>query len=345
MVPAEQREFSNGSDMLRRPMNDNSLSIIIPTFNGANRISKCLQALIRQSDGRNAELIVVDDGSQDGTVAVVAQFPKVRLISQANCGPASARNRGAHDACGDLILFTDDDCEPAPGWLDAMLRPFDDPEVVGVKGAYRTRQKPLVARFVQAEYEDRYRLMSRTVDIDFVDTYSAAFRRSRFLEIGGYDTEFPTACAEDIELSYRMSARGWKLRFVPDAIVYHQHPDSLVRYSKKKFKFAFWRVLAVRKNPGKAVKDSHTPQVMKLQLLLGPAASAGMAVDLLFRPPMSCTAVVVGAFLLTTIPFSLRSAKKDVIVGAVSPLLLAIRSCSQFFGVISGIFLARQVRS
>lgn len=325
-------------------MNDSSLSIIIPTFNGANRITKCLQALLKQTDGRNAEVLVVDDGSQDGTAAVVAKFSRVRLISQANEGPAKARNRGAQEACGDVILFTDDDCEAAPGWLDAMLQPFGDPEVVGVKGAYRTRQKPLVARFVQAEYEDRYRLMSRSIDIDFVDTYSAGFRRDRFLEMGGYDTEFPTACAEDIELSYRMSARGWKMRFVPDAIVYHQHPDSLVCYSKKKFKFAFWRVLAVRKNPGKAVKDSHTPQLMKLQLLLGPAVSAGLAIDLLFRPQISFAAAAAGAFLLTTVPFSFRSAKKDVMVGALSPFILAIRSFSQFLGVVSGIFGARQVR-
>ena len=83
------------------------------------------------------------------------------------------------------------------------------------------------------------------------------------------------ACAEDIELSYRMSARGWKMKFAPAAIVYHTHPDTLSRYLKKKYKFAFWRVLAVRKNPSKAVKDSHTPQLMKLQLLIRARAAAG----------------------------------------------------------------------
>ena len=89
-----------------------------------------------------------------------------------------------------------------------MLEPFHDPEVIGVKGVYRTRQKSVIARFVQIEYEDRYRLMAGLPSIDFVDTYSAAFRRERFLEMSGYDTSFPVACAEDVELSYRMSARG-----------------------------------------------------------------------------------------------------------------------------------------
>ena len=89
------------------------------------------------------------------------------------------------------ILFTDDDCVPMPEWLGAMLEPFHDAEVIGVKGFYRTCQKSVIARFVQIEYEDRYRLMAGLPFVDFVDTYSAAFRRERFLEMGGYDTSFP----------------------------------------------------------------------------------------------------------------------------------------------------------
>jgi GT2 family glycosyltransferase len=326
-------------------MSDTQVSIVVPTFNGAKRIGNCLRSLARQTEGRHAEILVIDDGSTDDISRAVGSFPGVRLITQENAGPAAARNRGAREARGNLIVFTDDDCEPAQGWFDAMVKPFEDPEVVGVKGAYRTRQKPLVARFVQAEYEDRYRLMARSADIDFIDTYSAAFRRHRFLEMDGYDTDFPVACAEDIELSYRMSAKGWKMRFVPEAIVYHQHPDTLMRYLKKKFKFAFWRVLAVRKNPGKAVKDSHTPQLMKLQLLFGPAIVMSLAADLIFRPAVSFSAVVAGAFLLTTVPFALRSATKDPVVGVISPFVLAARSCSQLLGVVSGVFGARQTRA
>ncbi len=188
-----------------------------------------------------------------------------------------------------------------------MLEPFEDPEVVGAKGVYRTHQKRLVARFVQIEYEDRYRLMAGLDYIDFIDTYSAAFRRDRFLEMTGYDTSFPVACAEDIELSYRMSARGWKMKFAPEAIVYHTHPDTLSRYLKKKYKFAFWRVLAVRKNPSKAVKDSHTPQLMKLQLLFAPALLLAVAFDLVVRPAVPASLLVLAAFLLSTLPFALRT--------------------------------------
>jgi glycosyltransferase involved in cell wall biosynthesis len=329
-------------EQMEGPIDDTAISIIIPTFNGASRVGNCLNSLLKQMPRRDVEILVVNDGSTDNTAEVVGGYAGVRLITQRNAGPAAARNRGALEARGTLLLFTDDDCVPLPDWLDAMIKPFGDPEVVASKGTYRTHQKTLAARFVQIEYEDRYRLMADLDCIDFIDTYSAAFRRNRFLEMAGYDTSFPVACAEDVELSYRMSARGWKMKFAPAAIVYHTHPDTLAEYLRKKYKFAFWRVLAVHKNPSKAIKDSHTPQLMKLQLLFAPALLAAVALDLAVRPSVPLSLLVLTVFLLSTLPFVLRAVAKDPIVGLVSPALLAARSCAQGLGVAAGLIYARK---
>jgi glycosyltransferase involved in cell wall biosynthesis len=313
-----------------------SVSIIVPTWNGAGRIEHCLAALSSQNFDRPFEIIVVNDGSTDNTLEVLAQYPRVRVISQPNAGPAAARNRGVREALGDIVAFTDDDCQPLPDWLTEMSKPFADPEVVGAKGIYRTRQTGIIPRFVQIDYEDRYRRMRRLSRIDFVDTYSAAFRRNRFLEMDGYDVTFPVACSEDVELSYRMSARGWKMVFVPTAIVYHTHPRDFASYLKKKYKFAFWRVLAVKKNPSKAIRDSHTPQLMKLQMLFGPALAAGLAADLLRLSPVPLSALVALVFLLSALPFSIRAFRKSALVGTLSPFILAARSGAQLLGVILG---------
>jgi hypothetical protein len=139
-----------------------------------------------------------------------------------------------------------------------------------------------------------------------------------------------------------MSARGWKMKFTPRAVVYHTHPNTLSRYLKKKYKFAFWRVIAVRKNPHRAIKDSHTPQLMKIQLLFLPALLLGVALDFTARPSVPLSALVLAAFLVSTLPFSLRAAAKDPVVGLLSPVLLAARACAQLPGLVAGLIYARR---
>ena len=97
-------------------------SIVIPTFNGGSRIGNCLDSLVKQTAGRDVEILVVDDGSTDNTADVVRGYSSVRLITQANAGPAAARNHGAMEAQGSILLFTDDDCLPMPDWLEAMVK-------------------------------------------------------------------------------------------------------------------------------------------------------------------------------------------------------------------------------
>ena len=296
------------------------ISIIIPTYNAEKPISACLKALLSQTiDISEYEVIVVDDGSLDNTAEVVKNFKTVQLIRQENQGPAAARNKGAKHAKGDIIIFTDSDCVPFNNWIEEMIRPFEkNSEVAGTKGAYRTQQRELASRFVQTEYEDKYDLLGKTAYIDFIDTYAAAFKREVFMQFGGYDTSFPVACAEDVELTFRMSSEGYKMVFNPDAIVYHTHPQSFNDYFKKKYKFAFWRILAVKKNPTKFIKDSHTPQIMKFQVLFFPSLAVSLSLTMLFDGMLWLILGILALFFISTIPFSLKAFKKDRVIGGSS---------------------------
>ena len=155
------------------------ISVIVPAYNSASSLPACLQALARQTLPPD-EVIVVDDGSTDATVELARQAG-AKVVVQAHSGPAAARNLGAKSASPttDLILFTDSDCEPSPDWVRLLTQPFADERVMGVKGAYLTRQKEWAARLVQQEYEAKYSRMGHQATIDFIDTYSAAYRRVR----------------------------------------------------------------------------------------------------------------------------------------------------------------------
>lgn len=320
-----------------------TVSAIIPTFNGRSRIGRTLAALLAQPGAADLEIIVVDDGSTDGTAASCAGLDdRIRVLSQPNQGPAAARNLGARQAKGDILLFTDDDCVPDPNWLPEMLKPFaEDPEVVGVKGAYRTEQPELLARFVQLEYEDKYDLMAKDRYIDFIDTYSAGFRREVFLRFGGYDTSFPVPCAEDVELSFRMSREGLRMVFNPRAVVAHTHPNDAWKYLKKKYKFAYWRMVAVRKNPEKLVRDSHTPQLMKLQLLFPPLLAGCLLLGAVSGWFALLALGGAALFLLSSLPMirkALGQGQGDLALAA--PGLLLLRAGAQFAGVAGGLVRA-----
>jgi len=243
-------------------------SVIIPAFNAEKTIGKCIESILAQKTRKKLEIIIVDNNSTDSTSAVAGKSKKVRVLREKKQGPAAARNAGAKLAKSPIIIFADSDCVMEKEWLERMLYPFKDPQVAGVQGRYKSGQKELMARYVQREIEERYEQMKKTEFIDFMGSYSAAFRKSLFMKFKGFDESFPMASGEDTDLTFRMSNAGLKFKFAENAIVRHSHPKSLMKYLRVKFYRAFWRVKLYNKSRSKIVKDSYTPQFIKFQIAL-----------------------------------------------------------------------------
>ena len=312
------------------------ISVVVPARNAEQTIGECLESLLTQSEPRERyEVIVVDDGSTDDTRQVVQRY-EVTLLDQPHEGPAAARNRGVAASQGEVVLFTDADCVPAPDWIEEMLRPFEGQDVVGVKGAYRTRQRGVLPRFVQCEYEERYERMARLKQIDFVDTYSAGYRRQIFLAEGGFDTAYPNASVEDQEFSFRLAERGYKMVFTPKAIVYHRHPETVRAYLRRKFNIGYWKVRVLRRHPGKAAQDSHTPQSLKIQMALAVILVPLLALVLASDWFCSLALLTVVLYLASTLPFVIKTIRENPLVGVVSPVLLFLRALALSLGMFKG---------
>lgn len=310
-------------------------SVVVPAFNAGDTIEGCINALSEQTVCRDCyEIIVVDDGSQDET-ADIAEHMGIHVVRQERRRPAGARNTGIQAAGGDIICFTDADCAPKEDWLEQVLQPFDDPEIAGCKGTYATRQRSIVARFVQIEYEDKYDLLYGQRYIDFIDTYSAAYRRDVLVANNGFDESFPYL--EDQELSFRLATRGYRMVFQPGAVVYHRHAADAFDYFRKKFIIGFWKAQVVRRFPERGVRDSHTPQVMKLQMGLIALALLALSAALLFPWAWPAVIVFLALFLATTIPFTRKAWRKDKAVALAAPALLAVRALALGFGYSAGV--------
>lgn len=312
-------------------------SVIIPAFNAERTIDRTLQSLIAQNSAGDFEIIVVDDGSADKTAEIVRKYP-VKLIQKENCGPAAARNLGVEESSCDIVLFTDCDCVPEPDWVQKMTEPFTDKDVSGVKGVYISRNRNIIARIIQLEFEERYLMLKKLKYIDFVDSYSAAVRKEAFLSVGGFDTSFPKADNEDVDLSYKMANAGYKMVFQPEAVVEHLgHPANLMRYLKVKFSRGFWRTAVYKRHPGKAVKDSYTPQSLKLQILMSALTWFSLILGV-FSGYWVPLAVSIIAFLFFTLIFLVKVFKIDPIAAILSPFIHFIRATCFLWGIFFGFF-------
>jgi glycosyltransferase involved in cell wall biosynthesis len=312
--------------------------VIVPAYNASGYLSHCLDALLSQRLPRHEyEVIVVDDGSTDGT-GDLAERRGVRVIRQPNRGPAAARNAGMHATQAQIVCFTDADCAPTPEWIERIVAPLvgthppdrGASEVVAVKGAYITHQTSVVARFVQQEYQERYDRLCQQPRIDHVDTGAAAYLREVVVGIGGFDEAYTAPSVEDQDLSYRLAKAGHGMVFVPEAVVEHRHPESVRRYARRKFILGVWKVREFAKHPDKTIADSYTPQTLKLQTALAML----MLVTLPLPPLWSVTGVCIAAFLLSAVPFAIKVSHRDPgILWAVPPLLL-VRALAGGFGIL-----------
>jgi glycosyltransferase involved in cell wall biosynthesis len=316
-------------------------SVIIPAYNSETTLPDCLEALDNQTLSRGSyEIIVVDDGSTDSTREKALNF-RVKYIWQLNQGPAVARNRGATEAQGSILLFTDSDCIPGPTWLENMTAPFNDPLVAAVMGTKKSYQKELAARFAQHELDDRWDYMKKDCTIDTIDTAMAGLRKDVFLKAGGFDEFFRAANGEDTELSYRLVSKGHKLVFVPEGYVLHHHLITFAGYFRLKFRRSYWKMTVWQRYPDKIIHDSYTPLTIKIQAAL--AALLGLFIGLLWLHPMIKYAalIIVAAIIISSLPFSIKTFRRDPIVGILSPGLILIRSVVFALGSISAIMVWR----
>jgi glycosyltransferase involved in cell wall biosynthesis len=206
-----------------------ALSVVIPVHNGGHDFERCLRRL-RDSVGADFdfELIVVDDGSTDGSADVARAFGARVLCNGGTKGPASARNEGAKAATTELVFFLDADVAVHPNTLARAVARFDaDPSRVALFGSYDdeppapgvvSRFRNLLHHFVhqQGHFEDDVR-PARTFW-----TGCGAIRRQDFLDAGGFDPQLYTRPAiEDIEFGYRLTRRGAKILLARDVLGTH----------------------------------------------------------------------------------------------------------------------------
>jgi GT2 family glycosyltransferase len=210
------------------------ISVVIPTYNTANTLPTLLESLEAQTDTK-FETIVVDDASSDTTKEVVSSFACRFLDLTQNRGPAFCRNLGARQATGEILVFTDSDCDVPADWIATIRHAFTQNRMEALMGKVivapsNTLGDAISALGYPAGGALGFDKMWKVTDDGYTDSLSScncAIKTEIFWEMGGFDEAFPHAGGEDSFLAYSLRKAGYQIKYCPQVIAHHRARDSL----------------------------------------------------------------------------------------------------------------------
>ena len=220
-----------------------SYSVVIPTYNRLTMLMRVLDALDAQRNAPSFEVIVINDGSTDDTARVLERREGITFRSQENAGPGRARNLGVSLAKGTFVIFIGDDTVPESRFLAEHARVHrdtaDDPLVaaLGYTGWPRGERVTAFMDYIN-DYglQFGYRLIEDGAVVPFNFFYTSNISIDRhLLAEHPFDTTFPAAAWEDIELAYRLDKLGLKIRYNAKAVTRHYHPMSVDSFAQRQY--------------------------------------------------------------------------------------------------------------
>ncbi len=205
------------------------ISVVVCAYNEAATIDECLTS-IENLTYPDYEIILVNDGSRDATGDIARRHASVTVLDIPNGGLSAARNVGLEHAAGEIVAYTDGDVRVDPDWLTHLVRPFLTSDVVGAGGPNLVpADDPPMAQCIARAPGSPTQVMLDDRIAEHVPGCNMAFRRDALLAVGGFNPIYLRA-GDDVDICWRLQARGWKIGFAPSALVWHRHRASLRAY-------------------------------------------------------------------------------------------------------------------
>jgi GT2 family glycosyltransferase/sugar lactone lactonase YvrE len=225
------------------------VSVVVCAYNAADTIDDCLSSLTALTYPR-FEIIVVNDGSRDDTGARARGYAGVRVIDIPNGGLSAARNVGLAEATGEIVAYTDADVRVDRDWLTYLIQPLLSPAFVGSGGPNVVPpDDPFVAQCVARSPGGPTQVLLDDRVAEHVPGCNMAFRRDALVAIGGFNPVYLRA-GDDVDVCWRLQAKGLQIGFAPSALVWHHHRSSVK---------AYWRQ-QVGYGEGETWLDAHHPE-------------------------------------------------------------------------------------
>ncbi|MFC0007916.1 bifunctional polysaccharide deacetylase/glycosyltransferase family 2 protein [Micromonospora siamensis] len=298
------------------------VSVIVPAYNEAANIAATVRSLVASAYPA-LEVIVVDDGSSDGTADIVERMRLrgVRVIRQANAGKPAALNTGIRAARADLLVLVDGDTVFQPDTVGRLVQGFADPSVGAISGNTKVaNRRRLLGRWQHLEYVIGFNLDRRMYDVlrcmPTIPGAIGAFRRQVLIGVGGVPSD---TLAEDTDLTMKVLRAGWRVTYEESAIAWTEAPSSLRQLWRQRYRWCYGTLQAMWKHRG-SLRESGAggrlgrrglPYLTVFQIVLpltAPAVDVFALYGLVFLPWTKLAVAWLGLLLLQgfTAAYALR---------------------------------------
>jgi GT2 family glycosyltransferase len=251
-------------------------SIIIPAYNEAANLKRCLESLAQLDyPKQDYEIIVINNNSTDNTEEIIHQFKDVVYLKEERKGGSFARNRGMQYAMHNILVFLDADTAVSQSWLKNLINPFSDKTIGAVGGEIRPlRARNIISEYLAISLFMRYHRYGKRREIKGYPSCNLAVRKELIEK--GFDTDVFSTYGEDKDLCYQILKKGFKIIFQPGAIIYHQHPEILQELVVLFVKSSTGRVNFSKKYPA-------APDIILFNFHIPLLYAAGILLSLIFK--------------------------------------------------------------
>ncbi|WP_435975265.1 bifunctional polysaccharide deacetylase/glycosyltransferase family 2 protein [Streptomyces sp. Qhu_M48] len=290
------------------------VSVLVPAYNEATCIENTVRSL-RDSE-HPIEIIVIDDGSSDGTARIVEDMglPNVRVVRQLNAGKPAALNRGVANARHDLIVMMDGDTVFEPATVGELVQPFADPRVGAVAGNAKVGNRDsMIGAWQHIEYVMGFNLDRRMYDMlrcmPTIPGAVGAFRRSALERVGGMSDD---TLAEDTDITMALHRDGWRVVYAENARAWTEAPESVQQLWSQRYRWSYGTMQAIWKHRRALVERGPSGRFGRVGLplvslfmvvapLLAPLIDVFLLYGLVFGPTEKTVAAWLGVLAVQAV--------------------------------------------
>ncbi|MFJ6656182.1 glycosyltransferase [Streptomyces sp. NPDC091377] len=288
-----------------RPVTE-PVSVLVPAYNEAKCIENTVRSLMASE--HPIEIIVIDDGSSDGTARIVEAMglPDVRVVRQLNAGKPAALNRGLANARYDIIVMMDGDTVFEPATVRELVQPFGNRRVGAVAGNAKVGNRDsLIGAWQHIEYVMGFNLDRRMYDMlrcmPTIPGAVGAFRRSALERVGGMSDD---TLAEDTDITMALHRDGWRVVYAENARAWTEAPESVQQLWSQRYRWSYGTMQAIWKHRRALVERGHSGRfgrvglpLVSLFMVLAPLLAPLIDVFLLYGLIFGPTQKTIGAWL------------------------------------------------